>query len=209
MQTNTLDKLWISLHSRCVRCHGNTPTYVSRAVCEPGGPDDIRDWPVPSPDQTRSPQRAAVAVCLHRLLPGWTGHGHTGKSHRWMDVLCWRSSLFLMIRLFCVVQGGLYVFQIYDHFSCSGASLLLLSIFQSLAIGWVYGTNPNSSLLLALSSPDSSLHSIFPIPFLFFHLSISFLFWSSPFFLISSVLCALLLLFSFSFPFLSPFSVFI
>lgn len=170
MQTNALDKLWISLHWRCVRCHGNTPTYVSRAVCEPGGPDDISDWPVPSPDQTRSPQRAAVAVCLHRLLPGWTGHGHTGKSHRWMDVLCWRSSLFLMSRLFCVVQGGLYVFQIYDHFSCSGASLLLLSIFQSLAIGWVYGTNPNSSLLLALSSPvfcphDSSLHSIFPIPF--------------------------------------------
>lgn len=40
------------------------------------------------------------------------------------------------------VQGGLYVFQIYDHFSCSGASLLLLSIFQSLAIGWVYGMNP-------------------------------------------------------------------
>lgn len=40
------------------------------------------------------------------------------------------------------VQGGLYVFQIYDHFSCSGASLLLLSIFQSLAVGWVYGTKP-------------------------------------------------------------------
>lgn len=47
------------------------------------------------------------------------------------------------------MQGGLYVFQIYDHFSCSGASLLLLSIFQSLAIGWVYGMNLSSSLLLS------------------------------------------------------------
>lgn len=45
----------------------------------------------------------------------------------------------LLIGLVMVTPGGLYVFQIYDHFSCSGASLLLLSIFQSLAIGWVYG----------------------------------------------------------------------
>ncbi|KAM4711107.1 LOW QUALITY PROTEIN: sodium- and chloride-dependent GABA transporter 2-like [Anableps anableps] len=44
-----------------------------------------------------------------------------------------------LIGLVMVTPGGLYVFQIYDHFSCSGASLLLLSIFQSLAIGWVYG----------------------------------------------------------------------
>lgn len=46
-----------------------------------------------------------------------------------------------LIGLVMVTPGGLYVFQIYDHFSCSGASLLLLSIFQSLAIGWVYGAD--------------------------------------------------------------------
>ncbi|XP_036413087.1 sodium- and chloride-dependent GABA transporter 2-like [Colossoma macropomum] len=44
-----------------------------------------------------------------------------------------------MVGLVMVTPRGLYVFQIYDHFSCSGASLLLLSIFQSVAIGWVYG----------------------------------------------------------------------
>ncbi|XP_049608881.1 sodium- and chloride-dependent GABA transporter 2 isoform X1 [Syngnathus scovelli] len=44
-----------------------------------------------------------------------------------------------LIGLIMVTPGGLYVFQIYDHFSCSGASLLLLSIFQSIAIGWIYG----------------------------------------------------------------------
>ncbi|KAK1802796.1 hypothetical protein P4O66_021331, partial [Electrophorus voltai] len=37
-------------------------------------------------------------------------------------------------------MGGLYVFQVCDHYVCSGAILLLLSIFQSVAIGWVYGT---------------------------------------------------------------------
>ncbi|XP_022602169.1 sodium- and chloride-dependent GABA transporter 2-like isoform X1 [Seriola dumerili] len=57
-----------------------------------------------------------------------------------------RELLLLLVCVVCflmglvmVTPGGLYVFQIYDHFSCSGASLLLLSIFQSLAIGWVYG----------------------------------------------------------------------
>ncbi|XP_061547669.1 sodium- and chloride-dependent GABA transporter 2-like isoform X1 [Phycodurus eques] len=44
-----------------------------------------------------------------------------------------------LIGLIMVTPGGLYVFQVYDHFSCSGASLLLLSIFQSIAIGWIYG----------------------------------------------------------------------
>ncbi|CAG5932691.1 unnamed protein product [Menidia menidia] len=59
---------------------------------------------------------------------------------------CRRELLLLVVCIVCfliglvmVTPGGLYVFQIYDHFSCSGASLLLLSIFQSLAIGWVYG----------------------------------------------------------------------
>ncbi|XP_069554517.1 sodium- and chloride-dependent GABA transporter 2-like isoform X2 [Brachyistius frenatus] len=46
-----------------------------------------------------------------------------------------------LVGLVMVTPGGLYVFQIYDHFSCSGASLLLLSIFQSLAVGWVYGAD--------------------------------------------------------------------
>ncbi|XP_066510399.1 sodium- and chloride-dependent GABA transporter 2-like [Hoplias malabaricus] len=63
-----------------------------------------------------------------------------------------RELLLLLVCVFCftlglvmVTPGGLYVFQIYDHFSCSGASLLLLSIFQSVAIGWVYGPDRFSS----------------------------------------------------------------
>ncbi|XP_068612390.1 sodium- and chloride-dependent GABA transporter 2-like [Brachionichthys hirsutus] len=46
-----------------------------------------------------------------------------------------------LVGLVMVTPGGLYVFQIYDQFSCSGASLLLLSIFQSVAIGWIYGAD--------------------------------------------------------------------
>lgn len=88
------------------------------------------------------------------------------------------------------MQGGLYVFQIYDHFSCSGASLLLLSIFQSVAIGWIYGTRPNSSYLS--SFPPCHLLS-FPVLLSFFH------FFPS----LSVPLCLSCLFFSISFHFVS------
>ncbi|CAK6962513.1 sodium- and chloride-dependent GABA transporter 2-like [Scomber scombrus] len=61
------------------------------------------------------------------------------RGHRRELLLLFVCVICFLIGLVMVTPGGLYVFQIYDHFSCSGASLLLLSIFQSLAIGWVYG----------------------------------------------------------------------
>ncbi|XP_075871371.1 sodium- and chloride-dependent GABA transporter 2-like [Nelusetta ayraudi] len=64
-----------------------------------------------------------------------------------------------LVGLVMVTPGGLYVFQIYDHFSCSGASLLLLSIFQSVAIGWIYGTTTTSAVMS--HPPHLSLTSLF------------------------------------------------
>ncbi|XP_034533253.1 sodium- and chloride-dependent GABA transporter 2-like isoform X1 [Notolabrus celidotus] len=61
------------------------------------------------------------------------------RGHRRELLLLFVCIVCFLVGLVMVTPGGLYVFQIYDHFSCSGASLLLLSIFQSLAIGWVYG----------------------------------------------------------------------
>ncbi|XP_044043997.1 sodium- and chloride-dependent GABA transporter 2-like [Siniperca chuatsi] len=63
------------------------------------------------------------------------------QGHRRELLLLFVCVVCFLIGLVMVTPGGLYVFQIYDHFSCSGASLLLLSIFQSLAIGWVYGAD--------------------------------------------------------------------
>ncbi|XP_032362584.1 sodium- and chloride-dependent GABA transporter 2 isoform X2 [Etheostoma spectabile] len=93
------------------------------------------------------------------------------RGHRRELLLLFVCIVCFLLGLVMVTPGGLYVFQIYDHFSCSGASLLLLSIFQSLAIGWVYGTQLlfsffHSSPVLPFHFPSSSPpHLLFSFPF--------------------------------------------
>ncbi|XP_068170539.1 solute carrier family 6 member 22, tandem duplicate 1 [Antennarius striatus] len=59
-----------------------------------------------------------------------------------------RKLLLLAISIFCfsiglvmVTEGGLYIFQLFDYYACSGMALLLFAILQSLCIGWVYGAD--------------------------------------------------------------------
>lgn len=41
--------------------------------------------------------------------------------------------------LFCCLQGGMYVFQLFDYYACNGACILFLCVFESLALGWMFG----------------------------------------------------------------------
>ncbi|XP_061584505.1 solute carrier family 6 member 22, tandem duplicate 2 [Cololabis saira] len=43
--------------------------------------------------------------------------------------------------LVMVTEGGLYIFQLFDYYACSGMTLLLFAILQSVCIGWVYGAD--------------------------------------------------------------------
>uniref|UniRef100_A0A8C2J8K7 Transporter n=1 Tax=Cyprinus carpio TaxID=7962 RepID=A0A8C2J8K7_CYPCA len=72
------------------------------------------------------------------------------RRHRREILLLLVCSVCFLIGLLMVTPGGLYVFQIYDHFSCSGASLLLLSVCQSVAIGWIYGADRFSNNIKAM-----------------------------------------------------------
>ncbi|KTF81983.1 hypothetical protein cypCar_00014926 [Cyprinus carpio] len=73
------------------------------------------------------------------------------RRRHWREILLLLvCSVCFLIGLLMVTPGGLYVFQIYDHFSCSGASLLLLSVCQSVAIGWIYGADRFSNNIKAM-----------------------------------------------------------
>uniref|UniRef100_A0A3P8ULP5 Uncharacterized protein n=1 Tax=Cynoglossus semilaevis TaxID=244447 RepID=A0A3P8ULP5_CYNSE len=54
----------------------------------------------------------------------------------------WSVFFFIMIILLGLdTQGGLYVFQLFDHYACSGTTLLLFAVLQSVCVGWVYGAD--------------------------------------------------------------------
>uniref|UniRef100_A0A671XP27 Transporter n=1 Tax=Sparus aurata TaxID=8175 RepID=A0A671XP27_SPAAU len=46
-----------------------------------------------------------------------------------------------VLGLSLVTEGGMYLLQLLDHHVCSGTTLLLLSLCQSVSIGWVYGSD--------------------------------------------------------------------
>ncbi|XP_059188089.1 sodium- and chloride-dependent GABA transporter 2-like [Centropristis striata] len=57
-----------------------------------------------------------------------------------------RESFLLLFCLTCFVcqlvmitEGGMYVFQMFDYYACNGACILFLCVFETLALGWVFG----------------------------------------------------------------------
>uniref|UniRef100_A0A667WZF0 Transporter n=1 Tax=Myripristis murdjan TaxID=586833 RepID=A0A667WZF0_9TELE len=61
------------------------------------------------------------------------------KGYRRELVLMLICAVCYLLGLLMVSEGGLYILQLFDHYVCSGPTLLLLSISQSIIIGWIYG----------------------------------------------------------------------
>ncbi|ROJ25322.1 Sodium- and chloride-dependent betaine transporter [Anabarilius grahami] len=63
----------------------------------------------------------------------WHWHCRVGFCPLAEGAECWLS-LEVLRRL-----GGMYVFQLFDYYACNGACVLFLSVFESLAMGWIFG----------------------------------------------------------------------
>uniref|UniRef100_A0AAX7TE22 Transporter n=1 Tax=Astatotilapia calliptera TaxID=8154 RepID=A0AAX7TE22_ASTCA len=44
-------------------------------------------------------------------------------------------------QLVMVTEGGMFVFQLFDYYACNGACILFLCVFETLALGWIFGVD--------------------------------------------------------------------
>uniref|UniRef100_A0A8C6SZG8 Transporter n=1 Tax=Neogobius melanostomus TaxID=47308 RepID=A0A8C6SZG8_9GOBI len=44
-----------------------------------------------------------------------------------------------ILQLVMITEGGMYVFQMFDYYACNGPCILFLCVFESLALGWIFG----------------------------------------------------------------------
>ncbi|ROL50721.1 Sodium- and chloride-dependent GABA transporter 2 [Anabarilius grahami] len=78
----------------------------------------------------------ALVTAISDMYPTFFQIGHRRKFL--LLFICAASFLF---GLLMVTEGGLYVFQLFDYYACSGMTLLTFAILQSICVGWVYGAD--------------------------------------------------------------------
>nr|XP_033506701.1 sodium- and chloride-dependent GABA transporter 2-like [Epinephelus lanceolatus] len=79
---------------------------------------------------------AAINTSISDMYPSFFLTGHRPKLL--LLVVC---GLCFVIGLCMVTDGGLYVFQVFDYYACSGIPLILFAMLESICIGWVYGAD--------------------------------------------------------------------
>ncbi|XP_063324240.1 sodium- and chloride-dependent GABA transporter 2-like [Pelmatolapia mariae] len=78
----------------------------------------------------------ALTTAISDMNPAFFHVGHRRKL-----LLLAVSVVSFFIGLVMVTEGGLYIFQVFDYYACSGMTLLLIAILQSVGVGWVYGAD--------------------------------------------------------------------
>uniref|UniRef100_A0A4W6CSX5 Transporter n=1 Tax=Lates calcarifer TaxID=8187 RepID=A0A4W6CSX5_LATCA len=66
--------------------------------------------------------------------------------------------LFCLICFFCqIVMGGMYVFQLFDYYACNGACILFLCVFETVALGWIFGADRVCSIIKDMTGVRANL----------------------------------------------------
>ncbi|XP_030015865.1 sodium- and chloride-dependent GABA transporter 2-like [Sphaeramia orbicularis] len=77
-----------------------------------------------------------LVTSISDMYPSFFFAGHRRKLL--LLIIC---GLSLLIGLSMVTEGGLYVFQLFDYYACSGIPLMVFAILETLCIGWIYGAD--------------------------------------------------------------------
>nr|XP_057936992.1 sodium- and chloride-dependent GABA transporter 2-like isoform X3 [Doryrhamphus excisus] len=59
-----------------------------------------------------------------------------GRRERFLLLFC---LICFFSQLIMITDGGMYFFQVFDYYACNGACILFLCVFESLAVGWIFG----------------------------------------------------------------------
>ncbi|XP_031564337.1 sodium- and chloride-dependent GABA transporter 1-like [Actinia tenebrosa] len=95
-------------------------------------------------------------VFIETIMSCLTDEFKLVKNHKKMTLagLC---CIFYLLGLSCVTQGGVYVFHIMDKQS-GGLSLIFVSIFECIVIGWFYGVDRFSENIQEMLGKRPSLY---------------------------------------------------
>ncbi|KAL9966639.1 hypothetical protein ACROYT_G024747 [Oculina patagonica] len=64
---------------------------------------------------------------------------HIRRGYRKEMFIALMCTIWFFFGLSMVTKGGMYVLQLFDTYSASGSALLWVGLFESVAIGWIYG----------------------------------------------------------------------
>ncbi|KAL0978146.1 hypothetical protein UPYG_G00166730 [Umbra pygmaea] len=79
----------------------------------------------------------ALVTAISDMYPSFFHVGHLRKKILLLGI----SVCSFLVGLLMVTEGGLYVFQLFDYYACSGMTLLVFAILQAVCVGWCYGAD--------------------------------------------------------------------
>uniref|UniRef100_A0A3B4UFJ9 Si:ch211-132b12.3 n=1 Tax=Seriola dumerili TaxID=41447 RepID=A0A3B4UFJ9_SERDU len=83
-------------------------------------------------------QFVAIEVVVTSIIDMFpTVMRRTGQRERFLLLFCLTC---FCSQLVMITEAGMYVFQMFDNYACNGACILFLCVFETLALGWVFGT---------------------------------------------------------------------
>ncbi|XP_078143767.1 sodium- and chloride-dependent GABA transporter 2-like [Centroberyx gerrardi] len=77
-----------------------------------------------------------LVTSISDMYPSFFFTGHRRKLL--LLVIC---VVCFLVGLFMVTEGGVYLFQLFDYYACSGMPLMFFAILETICMGWIYGAD--------------------------------------------------------------------